>query len=124
LWGNRALRLRQNRPMAYDEQLAARVRGVLADVDGVGERKMFGGIAFMQHGNMVCGVIGNTLMLRLGAERADAALDEPHTRPMDFTGRPMKGMVYVDPPGCATEAALAGWVRRALAFAATLPPKR
>ncbi|HZV73102.1 MAG TPA: hypothetical protein VFF79_05235 [Conexibacter sp.] len=62
-------------------------------------------------------------MLRLGAELADAALDEPHTRPMDFTGRPMKGMVYVDPPGLATDAALAVWVERALGFATTLPPK-
>lgn len=63
-------------------------------------------------------------MLRLGAERAEAALDEPHTRPMDFTGRPMRGMVYVDPPGFPTDAALAAWVARALEFAATLPPKR
>lgn len=77
--------------MAYDEPLAASVREILANMDGVSERKMFGGIAFLHHGNMVCGVIGETLMLRLGAELADAALDEPHTRPMDFTGRPMKG---------------------------------
>ena len=110
--------------MAYDEQLAERIRTTLADTEGIGERKMFGGIAFLHHGNMVCGVVGETLMLRLGAERADAALDEPHTRPMDFTGRPMRGMVYVDPPGVTTDAALAGWVSRALEFAATLPPKR
>jgi TfoX/Sxy family transcriptional regulator of competence genes len=110
--------------VAYDEPLAASIREVLARTDGVSERKMFGGIAFLHHGNMVCGVIGETLMLRLGAELADAALDEPHTRPMDFTGRPMKGMVYVDPPGIATDAALAAWVKRALGFAETLPPKQ
>jgi TfoX/Sxy family transcriptional regulator of competence genes len=110
--------------MAYDEQLAERIRRALAGTEGVGERKMFGGIAFLHHGNMACGVMGETLMLRLGVERAEAALDEPHTRPMDFTGRPMNGMVYVDPPGFPTDDALAAWVGRALAFAATLPPKR
>jgi TfoX/Sxy family transcriptional regulator of competence genes len=110
--------------VAYDEQLAAGIRDVLAETDGVAERKMFGGLAFLYHGNMVCGVVGETLMLRLGPELADAALDEPHTRPMDFTGRPMRAMVYVDPPGIATDAALAAWVKRALGFAATLPAKR
>jgi TfoX/Sxy family transcriptional regulator of competence genes len=110
--------------MAYDEQLAARIRDALADTDGVSERKMFGGLAFLLHGNMVCGLVGETLMLRLGADLADAVLDEPHTRPMDFTGRPMRGMVYVDPPGIATDATLAAWVERALGFVRTLPPKR
>jgi len=110
--------------MAYDEQLAERIRTTLGDTVGVEERKMFGGIAFLHRGNMVCGVVGETLMLRLGAERAEAALDEPHARPMDFTGRPMRGMVYVDPPGFPTDEALAAWVGRALEFASTLPPKR
>lgn len=110
--------------MAYDEQLAERIRGDLADVDGVSERKMFGGIAFLHHGNMVCGITRETLMLRLGAERADAALDEPHTRPMDMTGRPMKGMLLVDPPGFESDEALASWIDRALAFVQTLPSKR
>jgi TfoX/Sxy family transcriptional regulator of competence genes len=110
--------------MAYDEQLAERIRTTLADQEAVEERKMFGGISFLHHGNMVCGVVRETLMLRLGADRAEAALDEPHARPMDFTGRPMRGMVYVDPPGFSTDDALAAWVARALEFAATLPPKR
>lgn len=110
--------------MAYDEQLADRIRAALAGTEGVEERKMFGGLAFMHRGNMLCGVVRETLMLRLGAERAEAALDEPHARPMDFTGRPMRGMVYVDPPGFATDAALAAWVARSLEFAATLPSKR
>ena len=110
--------------MAYDEQVAERIRTTLAETDGISERKMFGGIAFLHHGNMVCGVMHKTLMLRLGAERAETALDEPHARPMDFTGRPMRGMVYVDPPGFSTDQALAAWIGRALEFAATLPPKR
>lgn len=110
--------------MAYDEQLATRLREALNDADGISEQKMFGGLALLQHGNMACGVMGDTLMLRLGPELADAALDEPHTRPMTFTGRPMKSMAIVDPPGFATDDALAGWVQRALGFVATLPPKR
>jgi TfoX/Sxy family transcriptional regulator of competence genes len=110
--------------VAYDEQLAAGIRDVLAETEGISERKMFGGLAFLHRGNMVCGVVGETLMLRLGPELADAALDESHTRPMDFTGRPMRGMVYVDPPGIATDSALAAWVEHALGFAETLPAKR
>ena len=109
--------------MPYDEDLAARVRRELASRSDVTERKMFGGIAFMVAGNMCCGVTGEDLMLRLGAEGADAALDDLHTRPMDFTGRPMAGFVYVASEGTATAPALRRWVDRALDFAATLPPK-
>jgi TfoX/Sxy family transcriptional regulator of competence genes len=109
--------------MAYDETLADRIRDALAARDDVTERKMFGGLAFMVGGNMCCGVIGSDAMLRLGEDRADAALDEPHTRPMDFTGRPMKGMVYVGAPGVRDEAAVRQWVERAVAFAGSLPPK-
>lgn len=110
--------------MAYDEQLADRIREILhAERDDVREQKMFGGIAFMAGGHMCVGVIGEDLMARLGEDGADAALDEPHTRPMDFTGRPMKNMVYVEPAGTASDDALRAWVRRALAFVETLPPK-
>lgn len=110
--------------MAYDEALAERVRTILdAERDDVTERKMFGGIAFMVGGHMCVGVIGEDLMARLGEEGADAALDESHTRPMDFTGRPMRNMVYVEPAGTATDDALRAWIRRALAFVETLPPK-
>ncbi|HVP03799.1 MAG TPA: TfoX/Sxy family protein [Solirubrobacteraceae bacterium] len=109
--------------MAYDERLAARVRVVLADDPGVTERKMFGGIAFLCGGHMACGVVGEALMLRLGPEASDAALEEPHTRPMDFTGRPIRSMVYVDPAGIATDDALLAWVARAREFVSTLPPK-
>jgi TfoX/Sxy family transcriptional regulator of competence genes len=109
--------------MAYDEVLAERIRAVLADRPGISERKMFGGIAFMVGGHMLCGVTGGDLMVRLGEDGADAALDEPHTRPMAFTGRPMKGYAYVAPAGTAGDAALRAWLDRALAFVATLPPK-
>ena len=88
--------------MAYDERLADRIRAVLADQPDRSERKMFGGLAFMIAGNMACGIVGDDLMLRLGEEGADGALDEPDTRPMDFTGRPLKSMVYVAHAGLAT----------------------
>ena len=109
--------------MAYDEALADRIRAVLADREDVTERKMFGGIAFMAHGNMCCGVSGEDLMVRLGEDAADGALDEPGARPMDFTGRPMDGYAFVGPAGTATDAALRDWVQRTLAFVDTLPPK-
>lgn len=110
--------------MAYDEQLAGRLRQALQQSDGISERRMFGGIAFMHNGNLVCGVIKETLLVRLGPNLADAALDEPHVRPMDFTGRPSSSTVYIDPPGFASDEALGSWVDRALDFVSTLAPKR
>lgn len=110
--------------MAYDETLADRVRTALDDVDDVRGQKMFGGIAFMVAGHMACGIVGDELMLRLGEEAADSALDERHVRPMDFTGRPMRTMVFVEPAGLESDVALVGWVRRALRHVETLPPKR
>jgi TfoX/Sxy family transcriptional regulator of competence genes len=110
--------------MAYDETLADRVRAAFAARGVVvREQKMFGGIAFMVRGNMCAGVIREDLMVRLGEEGADAALDEPHTRPMDFTGRPMRNMAYVGPGGTRSDADLGAWIDRCLAFNATLPAK-
>jgi TfoX/Sxy family transcriptional regulator of competence genes len=109
--------------MAYDEQLADRIRAALDTTPDVSERKMFGGLAFLVAGHMACGIVGNDLMLRLGEDGADAALDQPHTRPMDFTGKPMTSMVYVAPAGTETDAALRAWVKRATTHARTLPPK-
>ena len=85
--------------MAYDEDLAERVRAVLPAGAAVTDRQMFGGLAFMLGGHMFCGVVKDTLMVRLGPAAAEQALGQPHVRPMDFTGRPMKGMVFVDPAG-------------------------
>lgn len=109
--------------MAFDEDFADRIRALLADQPDVTERKMFGGLAFLIAGNMACGIVGEDLMVRLGEDGADAALDEPHTRPMDFTGRAMKSMIYVSRAGVVDEPALETWVRRGVAFARTLPPK-
>jgi len=109
--------------MAYDETVAERVRQVFKRRRGVTERKMFGGIAFMLNGNMCCGVVGERLMLRLGDELAAVALEEPHTHVMDFTGRPMRSMIYVELPGFRTDGDLSQWIDRAAGFVKTLPAK-
>jgi TfoX/Sxy family transcriptional regulator of competence genes len=103
--------------MAYDETLAERIRTALHGRDDVEERKMFGGIAFMVAGRMACGVIHDDMMVKVGAEGQDDALAQPHTRPMDFTGRPMRGMVYVGPAGTASVPDLERWVERAVTVA-------
>lgn len=109
--------------MAYDEALADRVRDALAPRADVTERKMFGGIAFMVGGNMAVGVLGDDLMVRVEPADAEQALAEPNTRPMDFTGKPMKGMLFVDSAGTEADSDLAAWVEAGADFAASLPPK-
>ena len=109
--------------MAYDEDLAERVRAVLPAGAAVTDRQMFGGLAFMLGGHMFCGVVKDTLMVRLGPGGADRALDRPHVRPMDFTGRPMKGMVFVEAPALRGPA-LRKWVDAAADYARGLPPKQ
>ncbi len=109
--------------MAYDERLASRIRKLFASRKGVTEKKMFGGIAFMLQGNMCCGVVKETLMLRVGPEQYQRALAEPHARPMDFTGHSLKGFIYVDPEGYQKDGALRKWVQRATDFVLSLPPK-
>jgi TfoX/Sxy family transcriptional regulator of competence genes len=109
--------------MAYDEALADRIRDVLSARAEVSERKMFGGIAFMLAGNMACGALGEELIVRLGDEEGEKALTEDGVRPFDFTGKPMKGIVYVSPERTSDEAGLTEWVEAGAAFAASLPPK-
>ena len=110
--------------MAFDEELAERVRDALSAA-GVTttEKKMFGGLSFLVGGNMCCGVMGADLLARVGPEAADGALTEPATRPFDMGRGPSKGWVGVEPDGNATEQALTAWVDRAIAYAASLPPK-
>ena len=112
--------------MAFDEDLADRVRGVLASA-GVTptEKKMFGGLAFMIGGNMCCGVMGEDLLVRVGQAENDAALAEPAARPFEMGQRgPSAGFILVGPAGTDTEEDLGAWVRRALEFNATLPAKK
>jgi TfoX/Sxy family transcriptional regulator of competence genes len=109
--------------MAYDEGLATRVREELGDQPGLTEKQMFGGLAFLLNGNMACGVRGNDLIVRVAADTADAALEEPGARPFDLTGRPMKGWLQVAADGHAEDDDLRRWVGRGLAYASSLPPK-
>ncbi|WP_428262284.1 TfoX/Sxy family protein [Haliangium sp.] len=105
----------------YDEALVERIRVALGPRPDVSERKMFGGLAFMLGGHMTCGVNGGDLMARVGPEQYGEALDEPDARPMDFTGRPLKGFVYVS--GAIDDQRLATWVERCVRFTSSLPPK-
>jgi TfoX/Sxy family transcriptional regulator of competence genes len=109
--------------MAYDLGLADRIRTVLARTGEFTERKMFGGVAFLVNGHMCCGIVKEDLMLRLTSEATIAALKEPHTRPMDFTGKPMKSMIYVGAASIDSDASLEKWVEPAEAIARALPAK-
>jgi TfoX/Sxy family transcriptional regulator of competence genes len=109
--------------MAYDEGLAERIRGILADRHDVSEKKMFGGIAFMIRGRMSVGIVKDDLMVRVGPEAGDDLVRQPHARPMDFTGRPMKGFVFVASPGLERDVDLERWVRHGLTYAVSLPAK-
>jgi TfoX/Sxy family transcriptional regulator of competence genes len=110
--------------MTYDETLAKRVRRILSTHPDVVEQKMFGGLAFLLRGKMFVGVIHRDLMVRVGPKSYAAALKRPHVRPMDFTGRPLTGFVYVAAPGWRTAAAVERWARQAAEFVATLPAKK
>ena len=105
-----------------DERLVARVRDLLAGRPGVTERRMFGGVAFMLAGNMCCGVNRDELMVRVDPDREDEALGRPHARPMDLTGRRMRGFVTVRPEGLVGDH-LRAWVERGAERAESLPPK-
>jgi hypothetical protein len=109
--------------MAYDESLAERIRSVLSSESGISEKKMFGGLAFMSSGHMFVGILGNVLMARVGPKRYAQELNRPHVRVMDFAGKPMKGYVFVDPPGLETDSDLSAWVKTCIGFVHSLPVK-
>ena len=109
--------------MAYDEGSAERIRELLTEQENVSERKMFGGLAFMLNGHMTIGLNNDDLMVRIGAEKHEEALAEPHTRKMDFTGRSMRGYIFVNPEGYTEDDDLAAWIKRASDFTLSLPPK-
>src|SRR5436309_14215260 len=120
----------ENRPssdgsgsMAYDEGLAERIRGILADRHDVSEKKMFGGIAFMVRGHMSVGIVKDDLMVRVGPDMHENLIRQPHARAMDFSGRPMKGFLYVDSAGLEADADLERWVGHGLQYALSLPAK-
>ena len=109
--------------MAYDEGLAQRIQEILGDQPELVEKKMFGGVGFIVHGNMACGVNKENLIVRVGPERYSTALSRPYTRLFDLTGRPMTGWVVVEPPGFESDDALETWVQEGVDFALSLPPK-
>jgi TfoX/Sxy family transcriptional regulator of competence genes len=98
--------------MAFDPELAERIRVVLAGVEGVTEKKMFGGLTFMLGGKMCCGIVGDRLMVRVGPSASEDALAEPFAPPMDFTRRPLGEMVYVEVEGYRADGALSHWIAR------------
>ena len=110
--------------MPVDQDFANRIREELADVDGITEKAMFGGLAFLLHGNMSVGIMSTgDLMVRVGPDGTDAALAKPNTRLFEMRGRSMTGWVIVDAGAVKTKRQLGPWVRRGVAFAASLPPK-
>ncbi|MBI3400651.1 MAG: TfoX/Sxy family protein [Acidobacteria bacterium] len=110
--------------MAYDEKLAGRIRRAIGARRDVTERQMFGGLAFMCRGRMCCGIVGCDLMVRVAGDEFAAVMRLRHVRPMDFTGRPLRGFVYVSPPGLRTAAALRRWLSRGLRVTGTAQPAK
>jgi TfoX/Sxy family transcriptional regulator of competence genes len=112
--------------MAFDERLAKRVHSYVVSRAEVSEKKMFGGLAYLSKGKMFCGIVGNDLMVRVGPDRYEECLARAHVRPMDFTGKPMKGYVFVARTGLRTAKALGRWIDMGLEFVEGLPrpPKR
>ena len=110
--------------MSFDEGLAERLRDILRSDRSTTEKKMFGGLAFMSRGYMFVGISGEALMARVGPENYEKALSQPHVREMDFTGKPMKGYVFVDPPGFENDSDLSKWVGLCHLFVKSLPPKK
>ena len=109
--------------MAYDEGLAQRVPEAMAELPGYEEKRMFGGVAFMLQGNMAVGVQGEDLIVRIGRERYEGTLEDPHAKPFDMAGRPMTGWVVVIAEGYEADEALARWVEQGVAYASSLPAK-
>ena len=110
--------------MAFDEGLAQRLREALSSHQGIAEKKMFDGLAFMSRGYMFLGIVGDVLMARVGPEHYEEELSRPHVRAMDFTGKPMTGYVFVDPTGFENDSDLLDWVQRCHRFVQSLPPKK
>lgn len=111
--------------MPYDKNLAERIRSVLKEHPAVVEKKIFGGVGFMLNGNLACGVQGDDLIVRVGAENNEAALSQPHVRPfMPVPGRPMSGWILVAPEGLPTDQVLEKWIGIGYRFASSLPEKK
>lgn len=109
--------------MAYDMDLAERVQSIIDGYEGVKQKKMFGGVCWTLHGNMCVGIHRSDLVVRVGITMAEQLLNDEHARPMDITGRPMKGWLFVSLEGCGSDEELAQWVHHATDFVRTLKRK-
>ena len=109
--------------VAFDEKLARRVRKLLSHEPSLVEKRMFGGLAFMANGHLCCGVLNGKLVLHVGRDEYEQLLSRPHACHMDFTGRPMRGLLYVRPSGFRTSHQLRAWIQRSLRFVSSLPSK-
>ena len=110
--------------MAYDTTLAKRVGALLRRRKHITQKKMFGGVCFRVNGNMCCGVERDKLVVRVGIEPYEQLLQKRHVKPMDFTGRPLRGFIYVMPEGLRGQETLRRWLEYGLRYAGLLPPKR
>jgi TfoX/Sxy family transcriptional regulator of competence genes len=110
--------------MTYHERLAERIRGYFKHRRGVDEKRMFGGLCFMLDGHMCCGIEKDRLMVRVMPDRYDALLKKPHAHKMDFTGKPLKGFLFISQPGYRTAAGLTRWLDEAVECARSKPPKK
>ena len=103
--------------MAYNEKLADRMRKTLGRRKDIAEKKMFGGLSFLLEGKMLCGVLKEDVVFRISNDEYESAIKKPNVRPMNFTGRPMKGFVYVNQKGCKSERDLKKWIDLSLTHA-------
>jgi TfoX/Sxy family transcriptional regulator of competence genes len=110
--------------MPFDDKLAGRVRKILEKIDGLSEKKMFGGICFLVNGHMALGLVNEDLMIRVKPDSYEKMLSQPHVRKMDFTGKPLKGFLYVGAKGTESEKDLRKWVLKGAKFALSLPAKK
>jgi TfoX/Sxy family transcriptional regulator of competence genes len=109
--------------MPFDDKLANRIRTILGKMDGLSEKKMFGGLCFLLNGNMALGLVNEDLMIRVRPDSYETMLSQPHVRKMDFTGKPLKGFLYIDAKGTGSEKDLRKWVLKGVEFAKSLPAK-
>jgi len=110
--------------VVYNEQLAGKARALISRRKGFSEKKMFGGMAYLINGNMCCGVLKDDLIVRVDPKEYDRVLAMANARPMDFTGRTMRGFVYVDSKGWSKTDALKKWVDMGVHYASSLPKKK
>lgn len=110
--------------MAYNEKLAERIRPLLESTRGVTEKKMFGGLSFLVNGNMCVGIVGEEIIVRVHPDHHDGYVAKPHARIMDFTGKPMRGWIFVAPEGFKTKSQLQSWVQAGLDYVENLPKKK